>query len=226
MAKKSAWKGEGSAVIIKRFVVGGLETNCYLVGCTKTKEALIIDPGFDRKTEADAILKEIRRRGLHVLFIVNTHGHLDHISGNGILKEVTGASILIHEYDASMLTNPAKNLSQMFGFNVTSPPADRTLRDGDVIRAGDVELRVLHTPGHSRGSICLLGDGVVFTGDTLFAGSIGRTDFPGSSYKEIMHSLKSRLMTLPNNVKVYPGTGPTSTIGEEKRRNPFLQGLL
>jgi len=213
-------------MIIKRFVVGDLETNCYLVSCTKTKEALIIDPGFNRKTEADAILEEIDRQGLHVRFIVNTHGHLDHISGNEAIKEATGAPILIHEHDAHMLTDAAKNLSQMFRFNVASPPADRTLRDGDIIQAGDVKLRVLHTPGHSRGSICLLGDDIVFTGDTLFAGSIGRTDFPSSSYKEIMHSLKSKLMVLPNSVKVYPGCGPTSTIGEEKRRNPFLQSLL
>jgi len=213
-------------MIIKRFVVGDLETNCYLVSCTKTKEALIIDPGFNRKTEADAILKEIDRQGLHVKFVVNTHGHHDHISGNGAIKEATGALILIHELDAPMLEVSAKNLSQMFGFNVISPPADRTLRDGDIVQAGAVELRVLHTPGHSRGSICLLGDNVVFTGDTLFAGSIGRTDFPGSSYKDIMHSLKSKLMTLPNSVKVYPGCGPTSTMGEEKRGNPFLQSLL
>jgi len=213
-------------MIIKRFVVGDLETNCYLVGCTKTKEALIIDPGLNRKNEADPILEEIDRQGLHVRFIVNTHGHLDHISGNEIIQEATGASILIHEYDAHMLTDPTKNLSQMFGFNVASPPADRTLRDGDIIQAGDVRLRVLHTPGHSRGSICLLGDDIVFTGDTLFAGSIGRTDFPDSSYEEIMQSIKSKLMALPNSVKVYPGCGPTSTMGEEKRRNPFLQSLL
>lgn len=213
-------------MIIRRFVVGGLETNCYLVGCTKTKEALIIDPGFNRKTEAEAILKEIDRHSLHVRFIVNTHGHPDHISGNGALKETTGAPILIHEYDAPMLTDSAESPFRMFGLNAFSPPADRTLRDGDAIRVGDIALVVLHTPGHSQGSICLLGDDMVFTGDTLFAGSIGRTDLPGASYKEIMRSLKSKLITLADSVKVYPGHGPTSTIGEEKRCNPFLQSLL
>lgn len=213
-------------MIIRRFVVGDLETNCYLVGCAKTKEAIIIDPGFDRKTEAEAILKEIDRHGLNLRFIVNTHGHPDHISGNGTIKETTGASILIHEYDAPMLTDSSKNPFRMFGLMAFSPPADRTLYDRDVIQAGDVKLQILHTPGHSLGSICLLGDDVVFTGDTLFASSIGRTDLPGSSYKDIMRSLKSKLITLPDPVKVYPGHGPTSTIGEEKRRNPFLQSLL
>jgi len=202
-------------MIIKLFVVGGLETNCYLLGCTKTKEALIIDPGFNRKTEADTILKEIQRHGLHLRFIVNTHGHHDHISGNGAIKEATGASILIHEYDAPLLR----------GSSAVSPPADKKLHDGDIVKVGKVKLKVLHTPGHTQGSICLLGEKVVFTGDTLFAGSIGRTDMPDSSDEAIQGSLK-RLITLPDYLKVYPGHGPASTMCEEKKRNPFLQDLL
>jgi len=202
-------------MILKRLTVGALCTNCYIVSCAETKEAIIIDPGLDRESEAKRILEEINRDNLRVKFIVNTHGHPDHISGNKIIKEATGASILIHKYDAPLLR----------GSSVNSPPADKTLHDGDIIQAGKVRLKVLHTPGHSQGSICLLGEKVVFTGDTLFAGSIGRTDLPASSDEAIQGSLK-RLITLPDHLKVYPGHGPASTMGEEKKRNPFLQGLL
>lgn len=212
-------------MITKMFTVGTLCTNCYVVGCTETREAIIVDPGFNTDTEAKTVLKEINQRELRVKYIVNTHGHPDHTAGNGIMKKLTGAPVLIHEYDAPMLTDAAKNLSMLFGLRTPSlPPADQLLHDGDIIKVGNVALRVLHTPGHSRGSISLLGDDAVFTGDTLFAGSIGRTDFPDSSYEEIIRSLK-KLATLPDHVKVYPGHYPTSTIGEEKRSNPFLRNL-
>jgi len=212
-------------MITKMFTVGTLCTNCYVVSCTKTTETLIIDPGFETDLEAKAVLKEIDQRKLRVRYIVNTHGHIDHTSGNGIMKRLTGAPILIHEYDAPMLTNSTKNLSVLFGLRAASlPPADQMIHDGDVVQVGDFALKVLHTPGHSRGGISLLGADAVFTGDTLFAGSIGRTDLPSSSYEEIMLSLK-KLATLPDHMKVYPGHGPTSTIGEEKRNNPFLQNL-
>lgn len=207
------------------FTVGTLCTNCYVVSCTETRETLIIDPGFETDLEAKTVLKEIHQRKLQVRYIVNTHGHPDHTSGNGIMKRLTGAPILIHEYDAPMLTDATKNLYMLFGLRAASlPPADQMLHDGDVVQVGKVALRVLHTPGHSRGSISLLGADAVFTGDTLFAGSIGRTDLPGSSYEEIMLSIK-KLAKLPDHIKVYPGHGPTSTIGEEKRHNPFLQNL-
>ncbi|MDH5712804.1 MAG: MBL fold metallo-hydrolase [Candidatus Bathyarchaeota archaeon] len=212
-------------MITKMFTVGTLCTNCYVVSCTETREALIIDPGFETDLEAKTVLKEIDQRKLRVRYIVNTHGHHDHTSGNGIMKRSTGAPILIHEYDAPMLTDSTKNLSVLFGLRTASlPPADQMLHDGNVVQVGDTALRVIHTPGHSRGSISLLGDDAVFSGDTLFAGSIGRTDLPSSSYEEIMLSLK-KLATLPDHIKVYPGHGPTSTIGEEKRHNPFLQNL-
>jgi len=202
--------------------LGALHTNCYIAGCSETREGLIIDPGFDRATEAEKVLTRVHQHRLEVKYIVNTHGHPDHTAGNGLLKDATGAPIVIHELDAPKLTDSSKNLSLLFGLRVTSPPADQTLKEGDIIQAGKVQLKVLHTPGHSKGSITLLGDNVVFTGDTLFAGSIGRYDFPDASYKEIMNSLK-RLATLPDHLKVYPGHGPTSTIGQEKRSNPFLQ---
>ncbi len=209
-------------MIIKMLTLGTLYTNCYVVGCAETKEALIIDPGFEEKKEAERILKEVNQHNLRVKYIVNTHGHPDHIGGNRTIKQETGALILIHEYDAPMLTDTAGDLPKLFGLHMMSPPADKMLHEGDVIQFGKTTLKVLHTPGHSKGSISLLGDDVVFTGDTLFAGSIGRYDLPGASYKEITRSIK-RLATLPEHVKVYPGHGPTSTIGKEKKSNPFLQ---
>ncbi len=209
-------------MILEMLTVGTLYTNCYIVGCSETLEGLIIDPGFDREAEAERILREVNQHHLKVKYIVNTHGHPDHTAGNEILKEATSAPILIHELDAPKLIGAAKNLSGLFGLRVTSPPADQTLREGDVIQVGRVKLKVLHTPGHSKGSISLLGENVVFTGDTLFAGSIGRYDFPDASFREIMSSVK-RLAMLPDHVKVYPGHGPTSTVGEEKRSNPFLR---
>ena len=208
--------------IVKMLTLGPLYTNCYIVSCSETKEALIIDPGFEEKKDAEKVLKEVKQQGLHVKYIVNTHGHPDHIGGNRIIKEATNALILIHEYDAPMLTDVARELPMSFGLQMMSPPADKTIHEGDLIQTGKTALKVLHTPGHSKGSISLLGNNIIFTGDTLFAGSIGRYDLPGASYKEIMHSIK-RLATLPEHVKVYPGHGPTTTIGKEKNSNPFLQ---
>ena len=194
-------------MFVKMWPVGMLLTNCYVVGQVETREAIVIDPGTDRETEVKKILKEIEFNSLKIKYIVNTHGHPDHIGGNKIFREATNAPILIHEYDASILKGPF---------------ADRMLHDGDSVQVGGIVLRVLHTPGHSRGSISLVGNNVVFTGDTLFAGSIGRYDLPGGSLQEIKKSLK-KLMILPDHMKVYSGHGPTSTIGEERRNNPFLQ---
>jgi glyoxylase-like metal-dependent hydrolase (beta-lactamase superfamily II) len=196
-------------MFVKRWPVGMLLTNCYLAGHVETREAIIIDPGTNRETEAKKILREIESKGFEIKYIVNTHGHPDHTGGNKLFREATGAPILIHEYDASMLKGPL---------------ADQTLNDGDTVQVGAAVLRVLHTPGHSQGSISLIGEDIVFTGDTLFAGSIGRYDLPGGSLQEIKESLK-KLMILPDHMKVYPGHGPTSTIGEERRNNPFLQNF-
>jgi glyoxylase-like metal-dependent hydrolase (beta-lactamase superfamily II) len=195
-------------MFVKMFTVGMIETNCFLVGDTETQEAVVIDPGFDSSAEAKTILKEIESNRFRVKFIINTHGHPDHTGGNKPLKEATKAPILIHENDAQLLRNPS---------------ADKTMHEGDLIELGEVKLRVLHTPGHSRGSIALLAADAVFSGDTLFAGGIGRYDLPGGSLEEIMNSIKNKLLILPDHLKVYPGHGPTTTIGEERRSNPFLQ---
>jgi len=201
----------GIKMFIKMFTVGIIGANCFIVGDTQTGEALVIDPGFDSASEAKSIMKEIERNRFTVKFIINTHGHPDHTSGNKTMKEATKAPILIHEYDAPLLRNT---------------PADKTLREGDIVEVGKIKLRVLHTPGHSRGSIALLGADAVFSGDTLFAGSIGRYDLPGGSLEQIMNSIRSKLLILPDHFRVYPGHGPITTIGEERRSNPFLQDFF
>ena len=213
-------------MIVEAFTVGLLIANCYVVGCEKTGEAAIIDPGFGY-AESKRIFKRVSETGLKIKCVVNTHGHIDHTSGNGLVKEKMRVPILIHKEDEAMLTDSRINLSREMGMaDSASTRADRLLVEGDTIDVGRLKFRVIHTPGHTRGSISILGENVVFTGDTLFAGSIGRTDFPGSSPEMIMHSIRSKLMKLPDHVKVYPGHGSSSTIGEEKRSNPFLHSFL
>ena len=199
-------------------MVGPLQVNCYIIADEKTKEAVVIDPGDD----AQDILGIIRKKGLTVKYIVNTHAHFDHVGGNEELKEATGAEILLHEADAALLGSTSGQ-ARTFGMNApASPKADRYVKHGDVITAGEVSLAVLHIPGHSPGGICLVEQGMVFTGDALFAGSIGRTDLPGGSHMALIGAIKAILLTLPDDTKVYPGHGPESTIGEEKRENPYL----
>lgn len=208
-------------MIIQMFTVGRLFTNCYILACQESKEAIIIDPGFDNTSEAENIFKFIEENALKLKFVVNTHGHPDHICGNGIIKRKFQTPILVHEKDAFMLGTLGKVIAKFFGFNSSSPSADTILKDGDHVKFGEIALEVMHTPGHSPGSISLIGENEVFTGDTLFAGSIGRTDLPQSSESDMKESL-NRLANLPDDFKVYPGHGPTTTIIEEKRSNPFL----
>jgi hydroxyacylglutathione hydrolase len=208
---------------VRMLTVGSLLTNCYVVWCKDTGEAVVIDPGFDREGEAEKVLGVVKERGLKVKFIVNTHGHPDHICGNGILKDALGASILIHELDAGRLSVAGKRAATLFGLHAVSPAADGFLHDADVVRFGKISLRVLHTPGHSPGSVCLVDEDCVFSGDTLFAGSVGRVDLHGGSGVELARSLREKLAVLPDRFILYPGHGPKSTIGAEKRCNPFLQ---
>lgn len=211
-------------MIIAQTVVakGAVDTNCYVIGCPETKRAAIIDPGAFGPDEVKGIISLLERDGLRADHIINTHGHIDHIAGNRAIKEATGADILIHRDDADRLGDGQLNGSFLFGMDIKSPPADRLLEDGDVIELGGLMLKVLHTPGHTPGGICLLVDGTVFSGDTLFAGSVGRTDLPGGSEGDIIRSIKGKLLTLPEDTSVRPGHGPRTTIGKERTNNPYI----
>lgn len=199
--------------------VGSLGTNCYIAYCENTKKAVIIDPGGD----AAKILAAVAREGLLVEAVINTHGHADHVLANVKVQEATGAPLWIHSADADMLGSGSRNLSAFLGGATSCGKADRLLADGEVLPIGDFTLTVLHTPGHTPGGISLLFDKTVFVGDTLFAESIGRTDFPGGSYSQLIHSIQTKLMALDDEVKAYPGHGPATTIGWERRQNPFIQ---
>lgn len=199
--------------MIKRLVVGAMETNCYIFADLEKKEAALIDPG----SNGNGIKREVEKYGLHIKCIINTHGHGDHISSNGKFK----VPIYIHRLDVDFLRNAKLNMSAAFGFSIKSPEASRILEDGDIINIGDLELKVIHTPGHTPGSISLLNDGVIFTGDTLFMGGVGRTDFPYGSKEKLSDSIKEKLFVLNDKTIIYPGHGPASTIGEEKLHNGF-----
>lgn len=199
--------------------LGPLATNCYLVWQEGSTAALLIDCAGSARD----ILREAQQRGLAIHLIINTHGHTDHIEALAGLKETTGAELAIHELDAPMLGDPMLSGAAMWGFSQERMAADRVLREGDeiAIPETDVRLSVLHTPGHTPGSICLLGGGVVFSGDCLFAGGIGRVDLPGGDERAMMESL-ARLAHLDAALVVYPGHGPATTIGAEVEGNPWL----
>lgn len=207
-------------MILRALAVGPMAANCYVVGCDRTKEAAVIDPGGD----AMAIFRVITRDGLTVRCIINTHAHVDHIAANSEMKRLTGAELLIHELDAASLKNPVRNLSLLSPLAIRGTAADRTLRDGDVVAAGDLKLEVIHTPGHTPGGISLRCGDALFTGDTLFSGSVGRTDFPGGSFEALLRSLR-RLLDL-GDLNVYPGHGPFTTLAAERAENPFAVDAL
>ncbi len=206
-------------MIVKKLVVGPFASNCYIVGSESNKEGIIIDPGDN----AREILKKVKELGLNAKLIVLTHGHIDHTGALKEVKEATGAEVAIHTDDAKSLQE--QSLARMFGLSYPPPsPPDRLLKGGDSIDIGDLHFSVLHTPGHSPGGICLLGEGVVFSGDTLFNYGIGRYDLPGGNGSQLMNSIYTRLMILPDGTIVYPGHGLETTIGTERRVNPFLGG--
>lgn len=203
---------------IETLVVGPLQVNCFIVGCEKTQEALVVDPG----DEAERILKRLHARGLQLKLVVNTHGHFDHVGGNRPLVEESGAELLLHQADLPVLRR-AREHAALYGMSVTpSPEPARLLAGGEILAVGELRLQVLHTPGHSPGGICLFGDGHLFVGDTLFAGSVGRTDLPGGDHDTLIEGIRRQLLVLPDTTVVHPGHGPDTTIGREKRVNPFL----
>jgi len=213
-------------MLTEMMVVGEIQANCYLVGDGKSKEIAVIDPGGD----GPDIIARIEEKGFKPVYIINTHGHIDHMWANADVKAAyPDAELLIHSDDAEMLVNPSSNLSFMMGREITSPAADRTLTEGEHLKVGELDMEVRHIPGHSKGGIALImkdpddGKTVVFSGDALFAYSIGRTDFPGGSYDKLISGIKEKLLSLPDDAVVYPGHGPATTIGTERSHNPFLQ---
>mgnify|MGYP005861772809 CR=1 FL=1 len=200
---------------VRRLTVGPLDTNCWLVDDGAGGPMLVIDPA----DEPSVILEAID--GAHVAGVVLTHGHFDHLAAARDVLAVTGAPLLVHEADAESITSAHGTGGALFGFEVSAPAADRLLRDGDRLDAGSLSLTVLHTPGHTPGCVCLYTGGHLFSGDTLFSGSIGRTDFPGGDMDAMSRSV-ARLAGLPDDTRVHPGHGPETTIARERRVNPFF----
>ena len=199
---------------IQKLEVGPLGANCYIVSDKATKSAVLIDPGGEPGRIKDAL----KKGGLNLKFIINTHGHGDHILGNGYFD----VPVYVHRLEKDFLTDPDKNLSGIFGFLLKTPNVVKLLEGGDEISLDNLKFEIIHTPGHTPGGISIKLDSVVFTGDTLFAGSVGRTDLPSGDEEMLFKSIREKLLILNDNTVIYPGHGPGSTIGEEKRSNPFF----
>ncbi len=206
-------------LIIKRLEVGQLMANCFIIGCTDTKKGMVIDPGGD----VDRILLALAEDNIAVKYILNTHGHFDHVGGNRQLKEATGATLMIHKADAPLLQLVSAN-AKLFGLSVVeSPEPDAFLEEGNILECGSLKLKVIHTPGHSPGGVSFHVGNNLFVGDTLFDGSIGRTDFEGGDYDTLISSIRNKLFILNDDTKVYTGHGPSTNIGKEKQFNPFCK---
>ena len=201
-------------LIFDSVAVGIMSTNCYILGDAQTKEAVIIDPGAD----SVSIKRMITKHRLHPKCIINTHGHADHIGANPDFH----LPIWIHSQDADFLTDPAKNLSKTYLQPFVSTRASHLLEDSELLKIGDIDLQVIHTPGHTPGSICLKCGDILLTGDTLFCEGVGRTDFPYGSEDDLFKSIKEKIMVLDGKTKIFPGHGPPSTIEHERENNPFL----
>ncbi len=204
--------------MLKKIEVGALAANCYILSCDKTKETVIIDPGGDYPL----IKKELERGDFQIKYILATHCHFDHIGAVGEVKREYSADFLIHKLDEGILKRAASS-AKKWGISISLPPSpDGYLIDGQILRFGQVKLKIMHSPGHSPGSVCFYDAKKIFTGDTLFLGSVGRWDFPGGSLKDLAKSVK-KILSLNENLKVYPGHGPETTIEKEKRNNYFIK---
>ncbi len=204
-------------MIVKRLVVGGWKANCYIVGSETVNQGLIIDPG----DEEQAILRAVREMGIEIKLLVATHGHIDHIGAIGVLKQALHAPVAIHKQDSTALQGDGRFFwGEHFG-----PPMnpDRQLRDGDILQVADLSFKVINTPGHTYGGICLYGQGAVFTGDTLFRNSIGSSGIGTGSRAELMDSIVGKLMVLPGETVIYPGHGSQTTVAAELKNNPYIQ---
>ena len=209
-------------MIFDTVVVGPLGVNCFILGCEETGEGVVVDPGAD----AERILERVRFRGLAIRYVINTHGHFDHVGGNRPVVDATGAKLLIHRDDVPLLGR-AVDVAAMYGLTTeNSPEPDSFLVDGATLSFGNCTMAILHTSGHTPGGCCLSleKEGKVITGDTLFAESVGRTDFPGSSHEALMASIRTKLLALPDATQVFPGHGPSTTIGRERLYNPYIAG--
>jgi hydroxyacylglutathione hydrolase len=208
-------------MLIEQMLVGNMAVFCYIVACEKEKEGLIIDPAGDEQY----ILSKVNELGISVKYVVNTHAHADHTCGNSIILARTGAPLVMHEADANQLLSSMNQAFSMALGKKPSPKAGILVRDGDILRIGQCVLQVIHTPGHSPGSICLYGEGNLFTGDTLFVGAVGRTDLEGGSFSVLINSLR-KLLTLPPETRVWPGHDygdrPVSTLAYERETNPYI----
>ncbi len=206
-------------MIFKRLIVGRLiGVNCYVLGCEKTRQAAIIDPGYN----APLILQTLQEMNLKCVQIIITHGHLDHITALEEVRQATKAPAAIHTLDAENLLNPQLNLSSSTSKKVICKQAERLLKDGDLIQVGELKIKVIHTPGHTPGGISLEAEDILLTGDSLFAGSIGRCDFINGNMNQLLQSIREKLLVYPDTTKVYPGHGESTTVGEEKFHNPYF----
>lgn len=205
-------------IIVDILELGPFFVNCYIVGDPDSKEGIIIDPS----AESAKIISHVDRYGLDISRIIITHGHADHIGALDEIRKYYRVPVFIGRGDAHMLTDWRANLSGMSEQQISTDPPEETLQEGDIVNVGHFEFQVFETPGHSPGSISLYGHGMVFTGDALFLGSIGRTDFPGCSHEILIKSIREKLLILPDETIVYAGHGPDSTIGQEREYNPFL----
>lgn len=208
-------------MFLKRLPLGSMQTNCYILADEDTKECAIFDPS----AEPDRIMSVVEENGFDVKYIILTHVHADHVMALDKVKRLTDADIVAHRCDAEMLNDNGYTLSNLFFTSAPQSKANVVAEDGDTLTIGNLKLRFIHTPGHTLGGMCILCGDTLISGDTLFAGSVGRTDFPGGDHKKLIDSIKDKLMVLDDDINVYPGHGPSTTIGYERENNPYLESL-